>query len=473
MIKPFIHIIKINKSIYLLDVNTNKICKINSQIGDFLSNHYSEEEKNLSEENQVLIDNMENAGMLKPNSIQAIEHPMTQFADEMLMNNLSRITLQVTQNCNLRCAYCVYSGSYHNRVHNNKRMSIHTAKKALDFLKDHSKNSNKINISFYGGEPLLEMQLIMSCVEYAKSIFAGKEVMFNITTNATLLTDTIIFYLKKEGFYLTISLDGPEQVHNKNRNFVDDTHGTFSIVVKNLKRISEIAPEYLSKVTFNAVLDDENSFILTNDFFMKEPIVKDMHVSASYINDVNRKEKDKSYDEKNYIDRNYEKFIGMMFLLKKVSRKNVSKLVIRELGDVNEKVLKRPSLKGENMHISHPGGPCVPGFQRPLVNVDGKIYPCERVNETSECICIGDIENGFDMNAVKRLLNIGKITEEQCKNCWAFNFCTQCAVTADEGQGLSQISRLEKCDRIRTYIESVIQDYIVLKECGCKFDDDL
>ena len=88
-----------------------------------------------------MISNMKRAGMLKPNAIQTIEHPMTNFAEDMLENNLSRITLQVTQNCNLRCAYCVYSGSYNNRMHNNKRMDVQTAKKALDFLKKHSKNS--------------------------------------------------------------------------------------------------------------------------------------------------------------------------------------------------------------------------------------------------------------------------------------------------------------------------------------------
>lgn len=473
MKKPFIHLIQINKDIYLLDINTNMICKVNEKIGDFLLNHYDEDGKGLSKEDHQLISNMKRAGMLKPNAIQTIEHPMTNFAEDMLENNLSRITLQVTQNCNLRCAYCVYSGSYNNRMHNNKRMDVQTAKKALDFLKKHSKNSNSINVSFYGGEPVLEFQLITECVEYAKKIFDGKELMFNLTTNATLLNDEMIYFFQKEGFYLTISLDGPEKVHDKNRDFADGVHGTYSTVMKNLKRITEIAPNYLSRITFNAVLDDENNFELTNDFFMNEPIVKNMHVSASYINDVNKKEKKEYMNEENYINRGYKMFVGMMFLLGRVSRNNISKLVVRDLGDISEKIVKREILKEGILPISHPAGPCLPGFQRPFVDAYGKLYPCERINETSDCICIGNIETGFDINTVKKLLNVGKIAESYCKKCWAFNYCTQCAVTADEGKGLSSTSRLEKCERIKLYIETALKDYIVLKECGCKFEEDI
>lgn len=82
--------------------------------------------------------------------------------------------MQVTQNCNLRCQYCVYSGSYINRVHNNKRMSVEVAKQAIDFLVKHSENSKEISIGFYGGEPLLEVPLIREVVDYAEGVFSGK-----------------------------------------------------------------------------------------------------------------------------------------------------------------------------------------------------------------------------------------------------------------------------------------------------------
>lgn len=172
---------------------------------------------------------------------------------------------------------------------------------------------------------------------------------------------------------------------------------------------------------------------------------------------------------KNYVEVCNEKFVGMMYLLNRVSRESVSRLVVREIADIKDVVYKRKVSTQVMQTVTHPGGPCMPGVQRPFVNAYGKMYPCERVNETCNEMCIGNIYDGFDMDSVKRILNIGKITESACKKCWAFNFCTQCAVTADDGEKISPSIRLEKCNKIRDYVEGLIKDYIVLKECGCEF----
>lgn len=468
---PFIHMFKQNNDIYLFDVNTNMISKINERIFKYFADDKTEE--SLKPNDRVLIENMKKVGMLQPNKLEIVEHPMTNMVEDILQNNLSRLTLQVTQNCNFRCEYCVYSGSYHNRVHNNKRMDWNTAKAALDFLYQHSKNSAEINISFYGGEPLLEMELIKKCVDYVRTVFERKNLSFNLTTNASLLTDDMIRYMEKEGFLLTISLDGPQEVHDKNRTFADGKRGTYAVVIERIKRIQEIAPDFVKNVTFNAVLDDENDFSLINQYFSEEPIIKDIFVSTNYINDVNRKEKIDHNSKKNYIEVCNEKFIGMMYLLKRVQRESVSKLIVREVADIEEKMFKRKVSKQVIQPVTHPGGPCLPGVQRPFVNAYGKLFPCERVNETCDEMCIGNIYDGFDIEAVKRLLNVGKITEAACKKCWAFNFCTQCAVTADDGKKMSPTVRLEKCDRIRNHVDGLLKDYIVLKECGCDFTQTL
>ena len=466
MDKPFVHLIKLHKEVYLFDVNTNMLCKVNERIYEYLLNGTKEV---LNADDKMIIKNMKKNGMLQTNKIEKIEHPMTEIVEDLLENNMTKLTMQVTQNCNFRCDYCVYSGSYYNRVHNNKRMSWDTAKAALDFLYRHSKNSTEINISFYGGEPLLEMELIKKCVEYSRTIFKRKRLMFNLTTNASLLTDDIILYMKRENFLLTISLDGPREVHDKNRTFADGKHGTYDIVIDKIKRINEIAQELLEHVTFNAVLDDENDFALINYYFTKEPIIKDIIVSTNYINDVNRKDKTERGNAKNYIEVCNEKFVGMMYLLNRVPRESVSKLVVREVADIREIVHKRSVSEQVMQKVVHPGGPCMPGIQRPFVNAYGKLFPCERVNETCDEMCIGNIYDGFDIEKVKKLLNVGQITEEVCKNCWAINFCTQCAVTADNGERMTPMVRLEKCNKVRSHVENLFKDYIVLKECGCDF----
>lgn len=469
--KPFVHFVALNNEIYLLDVNTNMISRVNERIFKYLMS--DEDISEVNAEDVLLIENMKRVGMLKSSQIERIEHPMTDFVENIIENNMTKLTLQVTQNCNFRCEYCVYSGSYHNRVHNNKRMDWDTAKTALDFLYKHSANTSEMTVSFYGGEPLLEMELIKQCVNYAKVLFKGKRLQFNLTTNASLLTDDIILYMQKEKFLLTISLDGPQDVHDKNRAFADGKRGTYNVVIENIKRIKRIAPAFVDRTTFNAVLDDENDYRVINRYFMEDPTVSDMVVSTTYINAVNRKNEIIRNNKDNYIEICREKFRGMMYLLGRFPREGVSKLVIREISDIGRVVHKRIISKQVIQTVAHPGGPCVPGIHRPFVNAYGKIFPCERVNETCADMCIGNIYDGFDIKAIKKLLNVGKMTESACKQCWAFNFCTQCGVAADDGERMTPEVRLAKCNTIRNNIDNMLKDYIVLKECGCDFTNGL
>lgn len=471
MNNPFIHFLQIHNDIYLFDVNTNMISKIDNDIYKYFSGQFRKDD--LADEDILIIENMKNMGMLCPNKIEKINHPMTDFIEDILENSLDRLTIQVTQNCNFRCEYCVYSGSYHNRVHNNKRMDWDTAKAALDFLEQHSQNSSSVNVSFYGGEPLLEIDLIKQCVEYCHVKFKRKKVSFNLTTNASLLSDDIIKYFEKENFLIMISLDGPREIHDKNRTFADRKRGTYDVVIRQIERIKEIAPKFLKNVTLNAVLDDENDFSLINDYFRNEPVIKDIFVSTNYINDTNRKDKITQNNQKNYIEICNEKFIGLMYLMKRVSKDKVSKLVVKEVTDIGERICKRTISKQLMPAITHPGGPCLPGVQRPFVNAYGKLFPCERVNETCDEMCIGNIYDGFDMMAVKRLLNVGQITSDSCMHCWAFNFCTQCGVTADNGEKMMPEVRLAKCEAVRNHVDNLLKDYIVLKECGCDFTQTL
>lgn len=109
-------------------------------------------------------------------------------------------------------------------------MDWNTAKKSLDFLLEHSIDNEIVNIGFYGGEPMIEFDLIKKCIEYAKEIFKGKDIQFSITTNGTLINKKIIRYFVKNKVNLTISLDGPKEVHDKNRRFCNGS-GTFDKII--------------------------------------------------------------------------------------------------------------------------------------------------------------------------------------------------------------------------------------------------
>lgn len=186
---PFIKLFRTLDNFYFFDVNSNSIVRINEAV--------SHKIEDLIAGNDILNQDMDIArlkkrGYLKANNENIIvEHSALNTVGEYMNGNLRQLILQVTQNCNLRCKYCVYSGSYVNRTHTKKRMSFEIAKQAVDFYFAHNTNKDAGVISFYGGEPLLEMELIKKIVVYSEKLYEGKELRFNMTSNATLLTDEI------------------------------------------------------------------------------------------------------------------------------------------------------------------------------------------------------------------------------------------------------------------------------------------
>lgn len=258
--KPNIHIFELYNQYFMYDIGTNAIFSITKEMCMFLLNALkNEEELKVSNELKEEIEYLMESGCLQPAKENIIvEHFETSLLESLYENNLNTIILQVTQNCNLRCQYCVYSGSYINRVHNNKRMSVEVAKQAIDFLAKHSGNSKEISIGFYGGEPLLEFSLIREVVEYAEKLFIGKKVLFNMTTNATLLNMETAKYLYNKNFNVTISLDGPKAAHDSNRIFANSNKGTFDTVMQNLELIRKEIPDFIKNIGFNAVIDLKN-----------------------------------------------------------------------------------------------------------------------------------------------------------------------------------------------------------------------
>ena len=191
MHKPFIHCFKTAKEYYVYDVNTDKIIQVSFETYNFLENNIWDEKAERE------IEKLINEGYLKRTRVEEVKHFATDFLESYLENRMNQLVLQVTQKCNLRCSYCVYSGDYKNRNHSQKEMSWETAKEAVDYLYGHSMSSEDIYISFYGGEPLLMFRLIKEVVEYVKREYCQRTVHFNLTTNGTLFTPEIVQYFIK------------------------------------------------------------------------------------------------------------------------------------------------------------------------------------------------------------------------------------------------------------------------------------
>ena len=460
-----VHLFRVAQGYYIYDMNNNALMKITESLYKDVSAFI----KNQSTVKNQSIDKLIDEGYLRPSKLEKIEHPLTVSIKNMIDNCLHMLTLQVTQNCNLRCKYCVYSGSYINRRHTNKRMSFETAKKAIDYYMAHSSQSSKYRFGFYGGEPTLEIELIKQCVEYIKNNVFGKPIEFNITTNATLLNKDVLDFLVKHRFYLTISLDGSKEIQDKNRIYAANGEGTFDNVMEKIEWIKEDYPNFLNNVRFNMVIDPEDGYKKSNDFFMYDERVKDIFVTAGEKNDNNLQKKIKVHPDY-YRNKSYEEFKAIAAYFRGHKEK-VSPLVSTYLVSLKKNIADELKVDGSDFKISHPGGPCVPGLQRLFVNADGKFYPCERVNENSSVICIGDVEHGIDIEKAKVLLNVGQISESHCKKCWAFRFCNSCAAYAEDGDVLSAQKRLIRCESIRNSVERSFMSYCVLKDLKMDFEE--
>ena len=130
---------------------------------------------------------------------------------------LSTIVLNVNTGCNLACTYCCQEGPDHARQ--GQRWTSPPARASFELLLRQAHARDRVNVVFFGGEPLSNMPLIREVVAYAipRAAELGKTVDFSLTTNATLLTPELVDWFDAHRFALTVSMDGPKALHDANR----------------------------------------------------------------------------------------------------------------------------------------------------------------------------------------------------------------------------------------------------------------
>ncbi len=149
--------------------------------------------------------------------------------------------LFLTQSCNLKCVYCYGDGGGYGA---GGTMTESTAFRAVDWLIEQSDKMKKIHIGFFGGEPFLTFSLMRTVVAYAKKRAqeTNKEVDFRATTNGTLLDDEIITFIREHAIKVTVSFDGPPEVQDVQRPFING-NGSYTAIVPGLKRLLAAMPD--------------------------------------------------------------------------------------------------------------------------------------------------------------------------------------------------------------------------------------
>lgn len=448
---------------YVYDRSTNSLISVTSDEYDEMKKLYDGE---LQPDSCKALRRYQEHGMFWENSVERLSHPETNYLQYHLNHRMQQLILQVTQQCNLRCEYCIYSGLYHtNRQHNSKNMTFETARKAIDYFMQRNDDTDRIAVSFYGGEPLLRFDLVKQCVSYIENTVNGHTVLLNMTTNGTLLSPEVTDYLVAHDFHLAISLDGPRDMHNVNRKFRNG-EGSFDRIMENVHNIKELYPDFAKNIMFMTVVNPKADLDQVVEFFETDELLHDNHIRFNYMSEVGL-DTQLDYAENYRLLRNYEYLKMLASLINKVEKENISQLMTA--GEQMIRMFaKKLRTRAPLPSVFQRGGPCLAGIRRLFVTVDGNLFPCERVNETSDFCKLGTLSEGIEEKKVSDFINIGSITEEECKDCWNLPFCLMCfgEIDVENKDYPSPNDILANCQsqKIRTLRD--LYEYATLSELG-------
>jgi len=463
MRKPLIKLLETPIGKYFYDVNKNEILAVSDESFVALQSMLDATQNDTIMLTPEIM-GFRSRGYLSDNRVETIKHPATGELSYLLSRKLEKVTLQLTQQCNFRCSYCIYSdlNNEAQRSHSGEGMSFETAKRAIDFLWEHSIDTEKPNIGFYGGEPLLKFNLIKQIVEYADEKFESRPHTYAITTNGSLLTDEVTDYLVKHNVITMISLDGPKEIHDVSRRFALNGCGSFDTIRNNIERFHARHPEYAKSVSISMVMNPQHEYNCVNRLFIDYEIFRNIRVSPSLIDDTYSNELTIFTDA-------FARQQQYAYFLRYVSHLELSADV--PISPLFEQSLTQTMSKIESMtprqllpKSTSPGGPCVPGQLKLFINVHGDFYPCERVNESSAVMNIGNLDDGFHLERARNLLNIGALTADNCRDCWAFSECTLCAKHADNDCELSGELKKTFCESVKTNVKYELLSLILLRE---------
>lgn len=451
---------------YVYDRSSNMIVKVEKEEYPVVLKLEAGRE---DEETAELLKAYRAKGILKENRLTEIRHPASQTLPYHLEHRVQKITLQLTQSCNLRCDYCAYSGKYHQRTHGGGKMSMETIKKSIDYAMKRSDGVEDLNIGFYGGEPLLEFENLKKAVEYVSGAYYDRKVNYTITTNGTLFHDEIIRFLSAHDFSVMVSLDGPKELHDQNRVFANG-EGSFDRIMENLRYIKERYPVFFQKISFNTVVPPGSDYKCIEHFFSANDLIEENHLSRTTVSEFSLKDEVR-YDDRYFVTYQYQTFKILMAALGFYDKKKISRMFSTDFVEI-QRFYDHLGEAPVCTSCAHPSGPCVPGARRPMVDIDGNLFPCERVSERSDAMKLGHVDTGCDPVKADRLLNIGKLTERECIHCWNFLHCGLCASAADNGTALAGDRRLSYCESSRQGTLNTMRSICLLREYGYDFEGD-
>lgn len=364
-----------------------------------------------------------------------IDFNLNESVIDYYLCNISQVSLEVTQKCNLQCTYCGYSELYDNYLErNNMEMSYLIASNILNYVFSKAKSRLRssynvpMSIILYGGEPLLNINLIKKVINLGKSLSSTKiPVSFTLITNGTLLNKHIQ-YLVQENFKIVISLDG-NYLHSGHR-LSKNKKNIHKLVEKNILLIKDNYPDfYLNNVSFNAVLHNLNPINDVINYYSNK-FHKIPSLSTIATNGIVEKRKDKFNqinNTNNYVScRNWDTAFPQL-----PDQSNLIDIIHRTtpfvFHDYNDLIYQ--DIRRER----YPTATCLPFSVKLFVTANGELLPCEQV---SHAYTLGNVDNhGVNLKLDTIAKNYNNYFQEithQCSSCWKIFHCSECLLKLSE-----------------------------------------
>jgi len=382
------------------------------------------------------------------------------FLTSLLQDKMRQLTLCVTESCNLRCSYCIYGGGFSGyRRHSPQRMKWSVAKKAIDVFLERSGSSPEVALGFYGGEPLSYLSLLEKAAQYARSR-RPHGLQMSMTTNGTLLQGKAIDFVTQHEIQLTVSLDGPVEIHDAARTDPKG-RGTHEAVMRNLTQLRNSFPDYYrSHVRLSITYTRVQDLLRIRNFFAgRTELFGDTQIS---VNRAASPDENSDLDETEYSLRaSVWKQLATGYMTAIVEGRSPDP-VLRALYTID---LARIHHRPQNFmpEVVYPNGICFPGVQRVFCTVDGRFFICERVSEGFE---IGHVDHGISAEASIGFVDQYSAVSErksQCLDCPAVRFCKLCFSQAmTDGTDIQKSRRA--CVGMRANIEHMMSVYCAIGE---------
>lgn len=381
------------------------------------------------------IDELRKAGQLfTPDRFQSVAGELK----EKTSGVVKALCLHVAHTCNLNCSYCFASqGKYHGE---RALMSLDVGKRALDFLIENSGTRKNLEVDFFGGEPLMNFDMIRSLVAYAREREkeTGKNFRFTLTTNGVLIDDEVIDFANREMHNVVLSLDGRKEVHDR---FRVDYHGNGSW--------ESIVPKFQKLVQARG----------GKGYYMRGTFT---HHNPDFVSDI------EEMLRLGFTELSMEPVVCSPDDPSALTKEDLP-IVLKEYERLAELMMKRRK-EGKPFTFYHymidlKGGPCIykrvsgcgSGTEYMAVTPQGDLYPCHQfVGE--EAFLLGNIYEGVkNVEMQKKFASCNVYAHPECRDCWAKLYCSGgCAANAYHATGSILGTYEYGCELFRKRMECAI-----------------